>query len=60
VQTKLEDLCAALAGAINQVPETRMTREQKCRFEAAIFDAVALLLAEPERISRFHTPLQTE
>jgi hypothetical protein len=56
----LEDLCAALAGAINQVPETRMTREQKCRFEAAIFDAVALLLAEPERISRFHTPLQTE
>ncbi len=56
-QAKLEALCAALAGAANQVPDRRMATEEKRRFEAALSDGVALLLSEPERISRFQRPL---
>jgi hypothetical protein len=56
---KLEAICAALAGAVNQVPDMRMSGEEKRRFEAALSDGVALLLSEPERMSPFQRPLQT-
>jgi hypothetical protein len=54
---KLEAICAALAGAVNQVPDMRMSGEEKRRFEAALSDGVALLLSEPERMSPFQRPL---
>ena len=57
---KMEALCAALIGAVNQVPDSRMTGDEKRRFEVALVDAVALLLSEPERMSRFQRPLQSE
>lgn len=57
---KLEAIGRALLGAINQVPDARMTDEQKRHFEAALSDGIALLLSEPERIRRFQHPLQLE
>jgi hypothetical protein len=56
---KLGALCAALIGAVNQVPDKRMASEEKREFEAALGDAVALLMSEPERMTRFEPPLAT-
>jgi hypothetical protein len=56
---KLAAICEALTGAVNQVPDKRMALDEKRRFEAALSDGVALLLSEPERISRFQRPLKT-
>jgi hypothetical protein len=55
---KLEAMCAALAGAVDQVPDSRMAAEEKRRFQAALADGVTLLLSEPERMIRFQRPLQ--
>jgi len=57
---KLDALHAALVGAVNQVPDKRMTSEERHRFEAAILDGIALLLSEPGRTSQFERPLRTD
>jgi hypothetical protein len=57
---KLEAMGTALIGAINQVPDSRMTGEQKRHFEAALMNGIGLLLSEPDRMRRFQHPLQLE
>ena len=57
-RVKLEVMCKALIGAANQVPDKRMPAEEKRQFEAALWNGVTLLLAEPERIKRFQRPFQ--
>lgn len=54
---KLEAISAALIGAVRQVPENRMTSEEKDRFEEALVHGTTLLLSEPDRVSRFQRPL---
>lgn len=56
-RAKLNALRAAMLGAINQVPDDRMSPAQKAEFATAASAGVELLLSEPERVHRFNRPI---